>query len=110
MHLSSFFCGRYVYYSPLTASARAITTVSTMIPVPKIDYPSRGIFCEMGIYLTPVATTCSVFGRGRLSAEPAGVGDTLFDRGGMPGIPVSTSLARGLSLPALRRAKELAEA
>jgi hypothetical protein len=65
---------------------------------------------EMGIYLTPVTTICSVFGRGRLSAEPAGVGDTLFDRGGLPGILVSTSLAGGLSLPALRREKELAEA
>jgi hypothetical protein len=65
---------------------------------------------KTGIYLTPVTTTCSVFGRGRLSAEPAGAGDTLFDRGGLPGILVWTSLARGLPVPALRREKKLAEA
>jgi hypothetical protein len=36
-------------------------------------------FNKMGIYLTQVTTTCSVFGGGRLSARFAGVGAPLFD-------------------------------
>lgn len=62
----------------------------------------------MFTYLTPVATTCSAFGRGRLSARPAGVGGPLFDQGGSPGVSVGTSMARRFSLSALR-GEELAE-
>jgi hypothetical protein len=36
-------------------------------------------FNQMGMYLTQVTTTCSVFGGGRLSARFAGVGAPLFD-------------------------------
>ena len=55
----------------------------------------------MGIYLTPVATTCSVSGHGGLSTGSTGVGGPLFERGGLPGISVSTSLAGGISLSSL---------
>jgi hypothetical protein len=51
-----------------------------------------------GIYLTQVPTICSVFGRGRLSAEFAGTGGTVFDGSDLPGVSVSASLARGILL------------
>jgi len=57
----------------------------------------------MGIYLTQVTTTCSFSGCGRLSARPAGIGGALFDRGVLPGVSVSTSLARWILQPALWR-------
>ena len=62
----------------------------------------------MGIYLTQVTTSCSVFGRGGLSARPAGVGGPVFDRGGLPGVPVSTALARWFRVPALRKPEGVA--
>lgn len=62
----------------------------------------------MGIYLTQVTTTCSVSGGGRLSARSAGAGAPLFDRGGLPGVFVSTSLAGRILLPTLRESEGLA--
>src|SRR5579864_5024290 len=56
---------------------------------------------EMGIYLTKVTTTCSVFGRGGLSTRPAGFGVPVFNRGGLSGVSVSTALASWLRVPAL---------
>lgn len=58
-------------------------------------------FDQMGIYLTKVTTTCSVFGRGGLSTRPAGVGVPVFNRGGLSGVSVSTALASWLRVPAL---------
>lgn len=63
---------------------------------------------EMGIYLTKVTTTCSVFGRGGLSTRPAGAGGPVFDRGGLSGVSVSTALASWLRVPALWRAEGVA--
>ena len=62
----------------------------------------------MGIYLTQVTTTCSVSGRGGLSARPVGTGGPVFDRGGLPGVSVSTALAGWLRVPALWRAEGVA--
>src|SRR5580692_10504600 len=62
----------------------------------------------MGIYLTKVTTTCSVFGRGGLSTGPAGAGGPVFDRGGLSGVSVSTALASWLRVPALWRAEGVA--
>src|SRR5260370_13272162 len=62
----------------------------------------------MGIYLTQVATTCSVSGGGRLSARSAGAGASLFNRGGLPGVFVSTALAGRILLPTLRGSESMA--
>ena len=62
---------------------------------------------KMGIYLTQVTTTCSVSGGGRLSARFAGAGASLFDRGGLPGVFVSTPLAGRILLPTLRGSEGL---
>lgn len=59
----------------------------------------------MGIYLTQVTTTCSVSGRGGLSARLGGVGGPVFVRRGVPDVPVSTALAGWLRVPALWRAE-----
>jgi len=63
---------------------------------------------QMGIYLTQVTTTSSFSCCGRLSAGPAGTGAALLDRGGLPGVSVSTSLAGWILLPALWRPEGLA--
>jgi len=63
---------------------------------------------EMGIYLTQVTTTCSVSGGGRLSARFAGAGASLFNRGGLPGVFVSTALAGRFLLPTLRGSEGMA--
>jgi len=47
-------------------------------------------------------------GRGGLSARSAGVGGPVFDRGGLPDVPVSTALARWLRMPALRQPEGVA--
>ncbi|HSV98867.1 MAG TPA: hypothetical protein VLI39_01750, partial [Sedimentisphaerales bacterium] len=53
---------------------------------------ARGMYAdkmvEVGIYLTDVATTCSVGGYGRLPCYVAGVRGPLRDRGIVPGLPV----------------------
>jgi len=55
------------------------------------------------IYLTEVTTTCSVLAHGGLSAKYERVRDAVCQRAGMPGLPVPAALARGISLPELRR-------
>ena len=63
---------------------------------------------QMGIYLTQVTTTCSVSGCGRVSARSTGAGAPLFDRGSLPGVFVSTSLAGRILLPTLRESEGMA--
>jgi len=59
--------------------------------------------------ITPWAgITCSVLGCGGLSAKFAGVGGPVFDRGGLPGVPVSTALARWFRVPAMRKPEGVA--
>ena len=63
---------------------------------------------KLGICLTQVTTTCSVSGRGGLSAGSAGVGDPVFERGSLPGVLVPTALARWLPVSALRWSESVA--
>ena len=64
----------------------------------------------MLIHLTQPYSTCSVDGRGKLPANAVGVGGTVLDRRGMPGVPVCLAMALRVCLPSLRWAAGLAHA
>ena len=57
---------------------------------------------EMGIHLTQVTTRCRILGNGRLSAESGRVRGAFRQRAGLSGVSVSTPLAGGFSLSAMR--------
>ena len=56
----------------------------------------------MGIHLTQVTTRCRILGNGRLSAESGRVRGAFRQRAGLSGVSVSTPLAGGFSLSAMR--------
>jgi len=71
---------------------------------------SRNFCCicvKVGIHFTQVGTRCSIWGHGRLSPYACRVRDTLFDRRGVPAIPLPTPLAGRIYLPSLRGRQRL---
>jgi len=62
----------------------------------------------MGIYLTQAATTCSVRADEGLSPRFAGVGGSLFDRGGLSEVFVPVAMARRFLLCSLWGTKSVA--
>ena len=62
----------------------------------------------VGIHLTQVAPTCSMASDGGFPTGSTGIRGSVLDGSGLPGVSVSAPLARGILLPALWRAKELA--
>ena len=83
-----------------------ITSESTMTilnrePIKRINAPGVKN-TEMGIYLTQVTTRCRIWGNGRLSSESGRVRGAFRQRAGLSRVSVSTPLAGGFSLSALR--------